>query len=115
MSDIDVSEAELQDRLNAEYEADPNVHIASLAIDVRDFWNSRVGQYIAAQCDHQIDEALQEMLKLDPEDYPKEFRKLQLRVNVAKAVPEWIEGLYQSAAVAEATLREEDSFDSHTS
>ena len=61
----------------------------AFGLDVQQFMGSNIGRYLQARANADIEEALEALKTVDPED-PKAIRKLQNAVAVASSVLEWL-------------------------
>jgi len=80
---------------------------ARFGIEVEGFLNTSVGRYLIGRAEIEEQEALQSLGEVDPED-PKAIREIQFKLQVARAVPRWIQDAIQSGRIAQATIEVED-------
>ena len=81
------------------YREDPDIHKAQLGIEARAFWNSKIGQYFEEKVASEIEEAVADLLSMDPEDDKVVWRRKRLRIQVAQTVLIWM-----AEALAEGEL-----------
>jgi hypothetical protein len=89
-------------------ESDLALAEARFGIEVEQFLNSQIGQYLIGRAEIDEREALESLGEVDPED-TKSIRQAQFKLQVARSVPRWIQDAIQSGRIAQATIEVEDS------
>jgi len=85
---------------------DPVVEWAKFGVQVEDFINSPVGQFLVDKARAQINDALEKLQVADPED-PKIIRALQNQACVAESIMQWLGEAIREGQGALNALREE--------
>jgi len=84
---------------------DPNLRMAVFGRQVEDFLNSDVGSYLVKCADADIQDGLQKLRTVDPED-PKAVRAAQNKVQVAESIMQWLGDAIQRGHAATELLKE---------
>lgn len=83
----------------------PLAHEVALGITVEGFLASGIGKYLIARAEAEIEEAVERLKHVDPED-PKVIRELQAQVYRAESLQYWLAEAIQAGISAEDELNE---------
>lgn len=107
MSQIDEQKlAELGDL----YDHDPHVHLAQVAFQLEKFMGSLVGKTLLKRAQTQIDDAVSDMLELDPDDDKAKFRSRRMDALVAQQALTWLKNILDDGEVAVKQLNDQDGY-----
>lgn len=86
---------------------DPLFAKAMLGQEAERFMNGNVGRHVVRQAEKEIEQAYQALSVADPEDAAL-IRKLQTRIAVARAIPQWLALAVQDGYMAEEQIQREE-------
>jgi hypothetical protein len=74
-------------------------------VEVEEFLGTRIGKYLVARAEEEIEGALEDLKRCDPED-AKAIRALQTKIYRAESIQYWLAEIIQAGYNAEREIEE---------